>query len=108
MPPISTATVTTRRTTLNVVLTAVPTAVLPPRPRRLGRSPDLRTLAPRRGRSLRHHGVLTTSASSSEAPQRLQNFRVGWLPSPQSPQIRSPGFNRRDGGCRRTVENLRC
>src|SRR5690348_18072675 len=103
MPASTTAIVTIRRMSLNVELTATLVADLPPRPRRLGRSPDLRTLAPRLGSNFRHHGVLTTSAYSSEAPQRLQNFLVSTLPSPQSPQIRSPGLSRRDGGCRRTT-----
>src|SRR5262249_2234320 len=58
-----------------------------------GVPPALITFGPRLGSSLRHHGVLTTSACTSVPPHLLQNLRVGGLPSPHVPQIRSPGRN---------------
>src|SRR3954454_20997917 len=99
---------TTRRMTLKAVLTVCASFDLPALPRDFGRSPDLRTLAPLLGRSLRHHGVLTTAASAREVPQRLQNLRVTLLPSPHSPQTRSPGCSFRDGGSRRTCGGFLC
>lgn len=65
-----------------------------------GRAPAARFFGPRRGRIFFHHLALTTSASATEVPQRLQNLRVGGLPSPHSGQMRSPGSRRRVGGRR--------
>src|SRR6266496_856445 len=76
-------------------------------PARPGRLPASSTLALRLGSSLRHHGVLTATADSSEPPHRLQNFRFGGLPSPQSPQTRSPGCSRLVGGCLTVVRAAR-
>src|SRR5919198_1505336 len=73
-----------------------------------GRSPALRFFGPRRGIRYCHHFFLTTCASWSEVPQRLQNLRVASLPSPHSGQIRSPGWSRRVGGRLCTAGALGC
>jgi hypothetical protein len=69
-----------------------------PRKRRFGLLPNGRNLNWKNLRILRHHGVGATTAVSSEEPHRLQNRRVGGLPSPQFPQIRSSGCSCRVGG----------
>ena len=62
-----------------------------------GRSPTSSCFTFFCGHSRFHHGRFTTSALPSDSPQRLQNFRAGGLPSPHSPQMRSPGCSRRVG-----------
>src|SRR6266540_5993544 len=99
MPLSSTTTATTLRIVGNTLASAAARRLLVRTPPRPGRVPAWSTLGLRLGMNLRHHGVLTATAVSSEVPHRLQNFRFGGLPSPQSPQTRSPGCRRRVGAC---------
>src|SRR5919201_3520200 len=67
-------------------------------PTRFGRQPASRVRTPkRRLKNRRYQGSRTAIASSRELPQRRQKCRIGSLPSPQLPQMRSPG-RRRVGG----------
>src|SRR5437764_5291323 len=67
-------------------------------PTRFGRQPASRVRTPKtRLKKRRYQGSCTAIASSRELPQRRQKCRVGSLPSPHWPQIRSPG-RRRVGG----------
>src|ERR1700736_1234509 len=64
-------------------------------PTRCGRQPASRVRMPKtRLKKRRYHGRRTAIASSSELPQRRQKWRVGSLPSPHWPQMRSPGCRR--------------
>src|SRR5215212_8240849 len=98
MPPSSTATAMILRIVGSTWASAAALRLFARTPARPGRAPDSSTLGLRLGRILRHHGVLTTAAAPSEPPHRLQNLRLAGLPSPQSPQIRSPGSRRRVDG----------
>src|SRR6266545_1778963 len=102
MPPTSSAIETASRNRL----ISPPSADLRLRcgtPALPGRSPAASCLRFRFGSSFRHHGVLTVSAVASDPPHRLQNLRMGGLPSPHSPQTRSPGLSRLVGGLGFTV-----
>src|SRR6202521_3419365 len=64
-------------------------------PTRCGRQPASRVRMPKtRLKKRRYQGRRTAIASSSELPQRRQKWRVGSLPSPHWPQMRSPGCRR--------------
>src|SRR5712671_4944234 len=64
-------------------------------PTRRGRQPASRVRTPKaRLKKRRYQGSRTAIASSSELPQRRQKWRIGSLPSPHWPQMRSPGCRR--------------
>src|SRR5262245_32042707 len=64
-----------------------------------GRAPASIDFCLRCGIRICHHLRLATFASLSVVPHRLQKLRAGGLPSPHSPQIRSPARILRVGGC---------